>query len=308
MQTLTDQDIELLLDPVRLIAVITEAFQNRYGSVLQPQRIQMRLPQGIFLVMPCADISGCTLGTKFILVPAESRKPLQSTYLLLDGVTAQPRLLIPANIVTDLRTAAASAAATRALARMDVRVLGIFGTGRQARAHLRVLPIARHFERILVCGSDSKRTATFAREMSGLLKTKVESVDARTVASESDVLCTCTSASGPLFDGAWLKPGAHLNLVGAFQPHTREVDDTTIVRSRVYVDTFEGCLSEAGDLLIPLKSGAISRQHVRGDLHELFSGKCAGRESALDITLFKSVGCALEDLVTAELIASAVGS
>jgi len=308
MQTLTDQDIELLLDPVRLISVITEAFQVRYGSVLQPQRIQMKLPHGIFLVMPCADISGRTLGTKFILVPSESGKPLQSTYLLMDGVTAEPRLLIPANILTDLRTAAASAAATRALARMDVRVLGIFGTGRQARAHLRVLPIARHFERILVCGSDAKRTTAFAREMSDLLKTKVESTGARTIASEADVLCTCTSATEPLFDGAWLKPGAHLNLVGAFQPHTREVDDATVIRSRVYVDTYEGCLSEAGDLLIPLMRGAIAREHVRGDLHDLFSGKCPGRESALDITLFKSVGCAIEDLVTAELIASAVAT
>lgn len=307
MQTLTDQDIELLLDPVRLITVITEAFRDRYRSLVQPQRIHLKLPRGIFLIMPCADAEGRTLGTKFISVPAESGKSLQSTYLLLDGATASPRLLIPANTVTELRTAAASAAATRALARMDVHVLGVFGTGRQARAHLRTLPLARHFERILVCGIDPKGTAAFAQEMSELLKTKVEAVNARTVASEADVLCTCTTASQPLFDGAWLKPGTHLNLIGAFQPQTREVDDATIVRSRVYVDTHEGCLAEAGDLLIPLKSGAIGRDHIRGDLHALFSGKCAGRESALDVTLFKSVGCALEDLAAAELIASAVG-
>jgi ornithine cyclodeaminase/alanine dehydrogenase-like protein (mu-crystallin family) len=306
MQTLTDQDIELLLDPVRLITVITEAFRDRYGSLVQPQRIQMKLPEGIFLIMPCADAEGHTLGTKFIVVPSEPGKSLQSTYLLLDGATASPRLLIPANTVTDLRTAATSAAATRALARMDVHVLGVFGTGRQARAHLRAVPLARHFERILVCGTDPKRTVAFAREMSEQLKTKVEAANAHRVASESDVLCTCTNASQPLFDGAWLKPGVHLNLIGAFQPHAREVDDTTIIRSRVYVDTYEGCLAEAGDLLIPIRSGKIDRNHVRGDLHSLFSGKCTGRESALDVTLFKSVGCALEDLVTAELIASAV--
>jgi ornithine cyclodeaminase/alanine dehydrogenase-like protein (mu-crystallin family) len=308
MQTFTDHDIELLLDPVRLITLITEAFRDRYPTILQPQRLQIKLPHGILLIMPCADPGGRTLGTKFILVPSEPGAPLQSTYLLMDGATAQPHLLIPANTVTDLRTAAASAAATRALARMDVHVLGVFGTGHQARAHLRVLPIARHFERILVCGSNPKRTTAFAKEMSEALKTKVEPASPQSVASESDVLCTCTTATEPLFDGTWLKPGAHLNVVGAFQPHTREVDDATIIRSRVYVDTYEGCLAEAGDLLIPLMRGAIAREHIRGDLHDLFSGKRPGRESPLDITLFKSVGCALEDLVTAELIASAVAT
>jgi ornithine cyclodeaminase len=131
---------------------------------------------------------------------------------------------------------------------------------------------------------------------------EVEPVDAATCARESDVLCTCTTSSTPLFDGGCLQAGAHLNLVGAFQPDTREVDDTTARRSRIVVDTYHGALAEAGDLLLPLKTGAITRAHVVADLHEIASGKKQGRTNSRDVTLFKSVGCALEDLVTAKLI------
>ena len=127
----------------------------------------------------------------------------------------------------------------------------------------------------------------------------IESVAAEVCARESDVICTCTTATEPLFDGRWLKPGTHLNLIGAFQPHTREVDDETIRRARVVVDTYDGCLAEAGDLLIPLQNGTVGQSHVIADLHEISSGKQAGRSGRDDITLFKSVGCALEDLATA---------
>jgi ornithine cyclodeaminase/alanine dehydrogenase-like protein (mu-crystallin family) len=116
------------------------------------------------------------------------------------------------------------------------------------------------------------------------------------------VICTCTNAGEPLFDGGWLRAGAHLNLVGAFQPETREVDDTTVKRARVVVDTYDGALEEAGDLLIPIHKGVIERSHVVADLHEIASGKKPGRACPDEVTLFKSVGCALEDLVTAQLI------
>jgi ornithine cyclodeaminase/alanine dehydrogenase-like protein (mu-crystallin family) len=130
----------------------------------------------------------------------------------------------------------------------------------------------------------------------------VEPANAETLARESDVLCTCTPSPRPLFDGNWLRPGTHLNLVGAFQPETREVDDVTIKRSYVVVDAYDGALQEAGDLLIPIQNGTIDRTHIVADLHEIASGKKPGRKSADSITLFKSVGCAVEDLVTAQLV------
>jgi ornithine cyclodeaminase len=129
----------------------------------------------------------------------------------------------------------------------------------------------------------------------------VEAADADRCAAESDVLCSCTNAKAPLFDGKLLRPGTHLNLVGAFQSHTREVDSVTIRQATVVVDTYDGAFAEAGDLLIPMREGVIGRDHIKMDLHELVNVKNLTRASA-EITVFKSVGCALEDLVAAELV------
>jgi ornithine cyclodeaminase/alanine dehydrogenase-like protein (mu-crystallin family) len=209
---------------------------------------------------------------------------------------------IPANYLTDLRTAATSAVATDLLARKDAETLGIFGSGRQAVAHLAALPRVRKFKRFLVSGSGRSDFKAFCEKMKTELAIDIKPASAETVARESDVICTCTTSPKPLFDGDWLRPGTHLNLVGAFQPETREVDDITVKRARVVVDTYEGALAEAGDLLMPMKSGVIDRSHIIADLHEIASGKKQGRMLPEDITLFKSVGCALEDLVTAQLI------
>src|SRR5947209_7180280 len=176
---------------------------------------------------------------------------------MLDPETGDPEVTMPAAYLTEVRTAAASALATKYLARDDVRVLGVFGTGRQARSHLKVLRSVRNFSNFLVSGTDPAYSREFAQEMARELKAPVESVYSRACAAESDVLCTCTTSSTPLFDGHLLRPGTHVNAVGAFQPHTREVDEVTVKRSRVVVDTYDGALSEAGDILIPLKNGAI---------------------------------------------------
>ena len=292
------------LDPARVIAAIESAFRDRYPSVVIPTRAHITLDHGTFLTMPCYDRTGHALGMKLVMVQntlARTEDRIQATYLLLDAETGAPKLVIPANYLTDLRTAATSAIATKFLAREDAKTLAIFGAGRQARAHARILPFVRRFERILICGKDSTLSRQFAQDISapGL---PAEPADSPTCAAESDVICTCTTSPAPLFDANLLCPGTHLNLVGAFQPHTREVDSITIQRARVVVDTYDGALAEAGDLLIPMKEGAISRAHILADLHELVSRKTPVRISPQDITVFKSVGCALEDLATAELL------
>ena len=318
---LTEADVRQLLNPAHLCAAIESAFRDRYPSISLPQRTHAELSHGIFLAMSCYDGAAGTLGMKLVLVrdqvqhrPADrshdsaalTEGRVQATYLLLDPETAQPRLTIAANYLTDLRTAATSAVATKFLARPDSSTLGIFGTGRLARAHLTVLPLVRNFQRVLICGRNPSRSAEFvqqlSRELSGIT---ITAADARTCAAESDVLCTCTSNSAPLFDGRDLRLGTHLNLVGAFRPETREVDTHTILRSRVVVDTYSAAASEVGELLIPLQEGAITRNHVAADLHELVSGTKPGRRSPEEITVFKSVGCALEDLVAAELLLDA---
>jgi ornithine cyclodeaminase/alanine dehydrogenase-like protein (mu-crystallin family) len=223
-------------------------------------------------------------------------------YELVDPNTGVALATMEANYLTDLRTAATSAVATDLLARADAETLAVFGSGRQAIAHLAVLSRVRRFRRFLVCGSGRSQLQQFCSRMMTDHGIEVEPADAEKCVRESDVICTCTTASVPLFDGSWLRPGSHLNLVGAFQPETREVDDLTVKRSRVVVDTFEGVLSEAGDLLIPLANGIIRREHILADLQQIASGRKRPRTNRDDITLFKSVGCALEDLVTAQLV------
>ena len=305
MRIVSEAEVRRTLEPAKVIAAIEEAFRNHHQTAVAPTRLQQPLGKnGTLLLMPCYDSSYGASGLKIVTV-AEQRSSagdrVQATYLLLDVDSGQPELLIAANYFTDLRTAATSALATKYLARPGGRTLGIFGTGRQARAHAAVLLQVMQAERMLVCGSSRERSSGFAQQMSLELGIKCEAADAATCAAQSDVICTCTTSALPLFAGALLQPGTHLNLVGAFQPHAREVDQTTILRGRVVVDTYDGALAEAGDLILPLQAGAISREDLLADLHELVSGKKI-RENDNDITIFKSVGCALEDLATAVLL------
>jgi ornithine cyclodeaminase/alanine dehydrogenase-like protein (mu-crystallin family) len=286
-----------------VIRTIRDAFARDFHATLQmPVRSQVNLGSSVLLLMPCYDSAWKAAGVKMVTV--NPKTGVNATYALLDPESGKTLALIEANYLTDVRTAATYAIATDFLAREDAQTLGVFGAGRQARAHLAVLPHVRKFQRFLVCGSQHSEVKTFCDSLREDYGIEVQVVNAETCARESDVLCTCTTAHEPLFDGSLLQPGTHLNLVGAFQTHTREVDDETVKRARVIVDTYDGVLAEAGDLLIPLRSGAIQRNHILADLHEIASGKKPARTSKEDITLFKSVGCALEDLGTAVLIYS----
>src|SRR5947207_236857 len=287
MRMLTEEDVRQKLDPAHLITALESAFRDRYPSTEIPLRTHINLDSGIFLLMPCYDRARDALGMKLVTVqenPAQPQDRIQATYVLFDPHTASPKLIIPANYLTDLRTAATSALATKFLAKQNVATLGIFGTGRQARAHLRVMPLVRNFSRVLVCGRTRAGTESFVKEESGDIA--IAPANAATVAAESDVICTCTTSSVPLFDGNLIRSGTHLNLVGSFQPPTREVDTITVQRSRILVGTFETCLADASDLLIPMKEGAITRDHIAADLHELVTNKKLGRSVADQITLF----------------------
>jgi ornithine cyclodeaminase/alanine dehydrogenase-like protein (mu-crystallin family) len=289
-----------------VIGVISEAFVRGFATVHMPARTMLKMDDAVLLVMPCYDSALHVAGVKLVSVSAKAR--VQAVYELLDPQTGIALARMEANYLTDVRTAATSAVATDLLARKDAETLGIFGSGRLAASHFAALPRVRKFKRFLICGSGRSDVAAFCGKMKTEVGITVEPANAETVARESDVICTCTSSPTPLFGGNWLQPGTHLNLVGAFQPETREVDDTTIKRSYVVVDAYDGALQEAGDLLIPIKNGMIDRLHIIADLHEIASGKKPGRKSTDSITLFKSVGCALEDLVTAQSIYQHAGA
>ena len=300
MRLYSESQVRSAVMPDEVIQAIRSAFARGFATLRMPVRTTLELDGALLLVMPCYDSALNAAGVKLVSVSAKAG--VHAIYELLDPATGISIARMEADYLTDLRTAATSAVATDLLARKDAETLGIFGSGRQAVAHLTVLPCVRKFKRFLVCGSARSDLKAFCAKMKKEHVLDIEMTDAQTVAKESDVICTCTTAHEPLFNGNWLRLGTHLNLVGAFQPETSEVDDTTVKRARVVVDTYEGALSEAGDLLIPINNGTVERSHIVADLHEIASGKKPGRTNPDQITLFKSVGCAMEDLVTAHLI------
>lgn len=321
MLTFTDADLESLLDPDAVIAAIRHGFGCAYENVRMPQRSQIDLGSAIMILMPCAIVGTELCGTKIVSVSRDLRAEgrISANYILTNTRTGQTIAVLAANYLTDLRTAATSAIATDLLSRRDVTTVGIFGIGRQAEAHIRLFSRNGQYQRILVCGHTPEKTSAFTARMQAQCAVPIVPIDAATCAETADVICTCTSSTEPLFDGNLVRPGTHLNLIGTFQPHAREVDSTLICRARVFVDTYEGCLAEAGDILVPLNAGEIRRDHIKGDLHELLNrgqgnldpgapaqmtggSQKIGRMSPEDITIFKSVGCALQDLVAARLI------
>lgn len=285
-----------------VIDALRAAFARDFSQTLDmPVRSSLSLPdQGVLLLMPAYDSFLGVAGIKTVTVTRATG--VHATYELLDPNGGMTLARMEARSLTDLRTAATSAVVTSVLARSDARTLGIFGTGRQAEAHIAVLLHVRNFSHVHVCGSGRTDVQQFCQTMSDRYKLQVDPADAESCIRQSDVVCTCTTSRVPVFDGHWLRPGMHLNLIGAFQPDSHEVDEETVRRSRVVVDTYAGAWAEAGDLLIPLRTAAIKKSHILADLHELLSGKKQVRTTSNDITLFKSVGCALEDLVTAKLV------
>lgn len=300
MHFYSEEQVRSAIKVDEVIAAIRAAFARAFDTVHMPVRTMLKMDEAVLLAMPCYDSALQGAGIK--LVSVSKKTGVQAAYELLDPQTGIALARMEANYLTDARTAATSAVATDLLARGNAETLGIFGSGRQAIAHFAAIPHVRNFKRFLVCGSGRSELAPFCDKMKNDLGLNVAPAGAETLARESDVICTCTTAHEPLFNGNWLRPGTHLNLVGAFQPEKREVDDITMQRAYVVVDTYEGALQEAGDLLIPIKNGIIDRSHIVADLYEIASGKKTARTSAEQITLFKSVGCALEDLVTAQLI------
>jgi ornithine cyclodeaminase/alanine dehydrogenase-like protein (mu-crystallin family) len=247
------------------------------------------------------------LGVKLVTVmPGAAQRgagTVQASYLLMDRHTGQPRALIDGEALTLRRTAAASALAAQWLARPDAQRLLVVGAGRlapwMAQAHVALRPDLTHVD-VWARNADAAEEVVETLREEGI--DAEVALDLRAAVEAADVVSCATTAREPLVHGAWLRPGTHLDLVGGFRRDMREADDVAIQRARVFVDTFAGALAEAGDLTQPLERGAIERAHVRGELAQLLRGEVPGRASVDDITLFKSVGTALEDLAAARLV------
>ena len=308
MRVLGREDLERLLAPADVIRAVEGAFREHAagrGRTLPRAVLPMR-GAGLFLAMVGSLPRRRALGTKLVTVVGANRgrglPTLHASYLLTDPETGVPLALMEAGFLTAVRTGAASALAARYLARRDSRTIACFGAGVQARYQLLCLQAVFPVERVSVVGRDPERARAFAGRMARELGVPVEATrDRRAAVAGADLVTCATTSPTPVFDGRHVRPGTHVDAVGAFRPTTREVDSGLVRRAHVVVDTYAGAWEEAGDVLIPIKAGAITRRHVRADLAELVSGRKRGRAAREEITFFKSVGFALEDAATARL-------
>jgi alanine dehydrogenase len=307
---LTRKDVENVLTMKDAIAAVEDGFrQLALGNVIMPQRTAIRIPEyhGLHLGMPAyvgGGEGGGSLALKAVTVypdnPSEYGLPTTlGTLLLHDPRTGALVALMDAGFLTAMRTGAASGVATKYLAQDDARSVGVFGAGVQARTQLMATCEVRAIERATVYDLGREAREAYASEMSERLSISVETTDDPRICAEQDVIVAASSSRTPVFDGAWLKPGTHINGIGSHSPDARELDTKTVQRAKVVPDYTDACLAEAGDLIIPIQEGAITEDHIHASLGEVVAGLKPGRESAEEITLFKSVGLAVQDAATA---------
>jgi len=260
--------------------------------------------EGTLLLMP-AWVPGRYMGVKLVSVfPGNAVRGLPSiygSYLLSSAVSGELLAIIDGGELTARRTAAASALASRFLSRPDSKVLLVAGTGRLSLNLIEAHAVVRPIEKVLVWGRDADKAEAIVRRATALGFAASAVADLEAAVGEADIVSCATLSQTALIRGAWLKPGTHVDLVGAFRPDMRESDDEAVRRSTVFVDSRAGALAEAGDLIQPIRAGIFSADDIAADLSELAGGMHKGRRGTDEITLFKSVGTSLEDLAGAIL-------
>jgi ornithine cyclodeaminase/alanine dehydrogenase len=305
---LTRSDVERVLTMKDAIEAVEEGFrQLALGNVLMPQRTAIRIADrhGLHLGMPAyIGGEGEALALKAVTVypdnPATHGLPTTiGTLLLHDPRTGALRAIMDAGYLTAMRTGAVSGVATKHLAPEDARTAGIFGAGTMAMAQLIAIAEVRGIEKATVYDTARERAERFAQEASRRLSIDVDVADEARACVENEILAVATSSRTPVFDGSWLLPGTHLNGIGSHAPDARELDTESLLRSKVVVDHAPACLAEAGDLILPMKEGAFTEEWIHASLGEIVVGGKPGRESAEEITLFKSVGLAVQDAAAA---------
>lgn len=302
VRILDEHEVRRLLPMDACIEVMAEALASlSRGEVHNPLRTVVRPPGEASLLglMPVHRGGERPLwGLKSVAIfPSNAARGLdlhQGFVALFDGETGETRALLNAGALTAVRTAAVSGVATRLLARGDARTLAILGAGFQARAHLEAMRAVREFERVLVWSPSGRG-----------LEGAETAPSAEAAVRAADVVVTVTSAPEPIVDRDWLAPGVHVNAVGSSIPTTRELDTRTMAEAALFVDRRESTINEAGDFLFPQREGALGPEHIRAELGELLLGTAEGRRSPDELTVFKSLGLAVEDLAAAEYVLAA---
>lgn len=293
-------DVERLLPYRDAVEELRMAFVEMRTDALG--RVRIEVPRGELLLMPAFGREG--VGVKLVTVHAHDPQPphprVQGVYVLFSADGLAPELIVDGAALTDLRTAAVSALATQCLARVDASRLVVFGAGRQARAHVEAISAVREIESIGIVGHRPGRARALVDELRerGL---SAELVSAQAIA-DADIVCTCTPSAAPLFEDRWLARGVHINAIGAYREDMRELPATTLARALLTVEDRAAALVEAGDIIQAIAERAIGPDHIAGDLAGLARGDIA-RSSPEQVTVFKSVGIADEDLVLVRMIA-----
>ena len=306
LQIIDADRVRKLLPMAECIDVMAAAMKAASGGdVVQPMRTVLPVDDagGHLFVMPAASSSLGCYGAKLIsLTPANAAKGLpaiRGSYLLFESETGAAVALIDASSLTAIRTAAASGLAARLLARSDVTTCGIFGTGVQARTHVDAMRAVRPIREVRIWGRDAGKAMRLAQELSSSAGLSVTAHQDPAEVAACDLICTVTGATQPILRGIWVGPGAHVNLVGAHTLAQREADTELVRSSQVFVDLLEAAKREAGDVMIPVQEGSVPPDYIRGEIGRVAAGTLAGRTSPDQVTLYKSVGIAAQDLFAA---------
>jgi ornithine cyclodeaminase/alanine dehydrogenase-like protein (mu-crystallin family) len=311
MRILRNDDVQANLPMNDAITGMKVAFSlYSSGLAISPLRTRIDLPDtsGCCLFMPAyirdGDLEPVVMKAVNVFPGNRARgdPTVHAAVLLIDGLTGKTLALMEGAALTAIRTGAASGLATDLLSRHESHAVAIFGTGAQARTQLEAVCTVRRIDEIRVFSRDQAHVKAFIRDMQ-----ETKTIEGRILAAEcpadalngADIVCTATTASQPVFDPADILPGTHINAIGAYLPTHREIPGKTISSASVYVDSITSALSEAGDLIIPLNSGAIKKEQVKGEIGQLILGRIRGRSAPEEITLFKSVGIAVQDAIAA---------
>jgi alanine dehydrogenase len=301
---LSESDVRAVLSPAELIDAMESALEAlSSGRVVQPVRTAFEIgDRTFFALMPAFDREHAILGAKLVsVVPANFARGIP-THLaaisLFDPETGELAAVMDGRYITEVRTAAASAVSVRHMARADASVLAILGSGVQARSHLEALPLARKFTEIRAWSPTAEHLERF---VAGAHIPVRAARTAEEAVRGADVVVLATNAVTPAIDHRWVRPGAHVIAMGACRPTQQEIDPALVAGAYLVVDSKDAALRESGDILLPIAQGLFTADHVRAELGEIVAGRKPGRPGAEEITLFKSLGQAIEDLVAADV-------
>jgi alanine dehydrogenase len=310
MLLLSETQVQSLVDIDELIAALEQAhIQYSTARAVMPLRLVVPLPeiQGRITSMPGYLSDDRALGMKVVTYfqnnPKQGLPAILATVMLFSAASGKMIAAMDGSYITAIRTACASAMATKVLANPQTRVMAILGAGVQARAHIRAIARVRGLEKIKIHSPSGASAAAVKKELGPEVDAAIEVANsAEEAVRESDLVVTVTTAKEPILRREWLKAGAHINAVGSHRPDFREIDGATLARAKIVVDSREAIMGECGDILLAITEGSITQDPIHGEIGEVLAGSKAGRTGTAEITLYKSVGIAIQDVATANLV------